>query len=213
MPKVTDSVKDTGEVGLFEFKLVAGKHIGKDLTAKPSKVKNKETGEMEDVYPDKTYKTGDTVVSDQDLGKIHGTTKFMPVQARRQGMRGKAEEFVPQAPQHGGVSFPGGQVVEGTQQTTGAGGRETVTGPEDEKFQTVSPSVAHNEKAELKLPPIDDSEDDDEGEGEETLEQKYGTLERLTKSELLEVAKEEGVKVNPNASKDDILKAVKASGK
>src|ERR1044072_4543912 len=70
--------------GKGKFRLLAGMHIGPDLTAEPVVVINGNTreplkdkdGNVVTKYPSRTYKAGDVVVADQDLTTIHGWQKF-----------------------------------------------------------------------------------------------------------------------------------------
>lgn len=217
MPQKTKTSEPEKE--LMEFKLLAGVHVQDDLTQEPQEVRNPTTGEVKQKYPERTYKVGETIVSETDLAAKHGSTKFMKLGSgkRRTGPGNPGNN--PVGPS---VGAPGGQVIQGFQETTSGPDGTMVSGPEREDVAPMTTAKAHethNTKADAdewreneenvkssKSDKADKSED-----VEQTLEDKYGPLEECSVTDLQAIASEEGVDVKGLRKKEDLVKAIKAS--
>jgi hypothetical protein len=218
----------------MRFKLLVGRHIGNDLTQEPTEVMHSLTGEPTGkmMYPERTWTQGETVVTDTDLVKRHGSSKFMRLRDKG-GDDPEYDEEMPTDPEAPSASFPGGQVSAGLQECTSTEEGVTISGPKAEPVAKEQPAVgpsatrdasrqverAGGSGAETK--PGSDKEAGQRTEGPRSdaqkaegsrmsqIEKEYGPLEEMTVADLHELASTEEIDLGGARTKAEIIKKIK----
>lgn len=131
-----------GEKPKMRFRLLVGIHYGRDYDADPTPVldaegkvwTNPKTGKPELRYPPKKYETGSIVEDTVDLVKFGGPEKFAYVDGPPSALPGRGEAgWTPENTAY--QVAPGGQVLEGHQQSTSLEDGRTVSGRLDPEKQ------------------------------------------------------------------------------
>lgn len=123
------------------YKLLAGIHVGPDYTQKPIRKENRETGEVTERYPSKTYNRGDVFESEFDLLKL-GDEKFALVGQTTDGAHQHPDTFNP-----GQAQFPAGQVSTGIPQATTGTPGQTIKEPEGPEQLPATPPDLKREQS------------------------------------------------------------------
>jgi hypothetical protein len=182
-----------------QFKLLVGVHQGRDASG----TKDPDTG----LYPLRTYRTGETVVSEQDLVYLFGKEKFAYADAGagRPPSPGEPSEHMRNVSP---AVAPHGQVITGHQQTSGGPGGTTVSGPIDPaKAERLGVAAAGTQEAATASRESKSTRAEDYAvAGAGANEPDY---ESMTVAELRDHAAAEEINLHGAATKAEIVRAIK----
>lgn len=192
----------------MKFRLLVGKHQGRDHT-----VKKPEDAPDNWCPPVKDYTAGQTVQSDVDLVALHGKDKFERIVPRSRKMEEEEEQeadfkAMPAKKQRMAAVAPGGQVSTGKQVATSTKDGRTISGPElDEDDEEMAEEMA----ARTGRHPKEFKKTSSKKSSEEDQEELDSKLQGMTKGELLSYAKDHDIEVTTSMTKSDLIAAISTS--